>query len=73
MINYLRLSMRLALTLKANLYLLLFMGLIALFGTIHRSHYIILSNFYLYIQYFQQKIFNFNKISRSQIDLKFQN
>ena len=27
-------------------------------------------NFYLYLQYFQQNFFNFNKISRSQTDLK---
>ena len=40
-----------------------------LFGTIHGSHYTILANFYLYLQYLQQKIFNFNKISQSQIDL----
>ena len=30
---------------------------IALFGTIHRSHYIISANFYLYLQYFSQKNF----------------
>ena len=51
-----------------SLFLLLFMGPIALFGTIHKSHYTISVNFYLYLQYFQQKIFNFNKISESQID-----
>ena len=37
-----------------------------LFGTIHKSHYIILANFYFYLQYFQQKNFQFqqnNKIS----------
>ena len=42
------------------------MSLTALFGTIYESHYNILVNFYLYLQYFQQKIFNFNKISKSQ-------
>ena len=39
------------------------MGLTALFGTIHGSHYTISANFYLYLQYFQQKVFNFSKIS----------
>ena len=39
------------------------MGLTVLFGTIHESYYIISANFYLYLKYFQQKIFNFNKIS----------
>ena len=33
-------------------FLLLFMGLIALFGTIHESHYTISTYFYLYLQYF---------------------
>ena len=36
-----------------SLFLLLFMGPIVLFGTIHRSHCIISANFYLYLQYFQ--------------------
>ena len=40
-----------------------------LFGTIHESYYTILANFYFYLQYFQQKIFSFNKITRSQIDM----
>ena len=35
-----------------SLFLLLFMGPIALFGTIHRSHYTILANFKLYLLYF---------------------
>ena len=39
-----------------SLFLLLFMGPIALFGTIHEFHYTILVNFYLYLQYFQQKV-----------------
>ena len=39
------------------------------FGTIHESHYTILANYYLYLQYFQQKVFNFGKISKSQTDL----
>ena len=49
-----------------SLYLLLFMSLIALFGTIYEFHCTISTDLYLYLQYFQQKIFNFNKISRSQ-------
>ena len=36
-----------------SLFLLLFMSFITLFGTIHRSHCIISTNFYLYLQYFQ--------------------
>ena len=40
----------------------------ALFGIIHRSYSIISVNFYIYLQYFQQKIFSFNKISGSQTD-----
>jgi len=36
-----------------SLFLLLFMSLIVLFSTIYESHCTILSNFYLYIQYFQ--------------------
>ena len=44
------------------------MSFTALFGIIHESHGIISTNFYLYLQYFQQKNFNFNKISGSQID-----
>ena len=48
-----------------SLFLLLFMDHIALFGTIYGSHCFISANFYLYLQYFQQKIFCFSKISRS--------
>ena len=47
------------------------MSFIALFGTIYRSYCIISANFYIYLQYFQQKNFNFNKISKSQIDMYF--
>ena len=36
-----------------NLFLLLFMGLTALFDTIHGLHYTFLTNFYLYLQYFK--------------------
>ena len=39
-----------------------------IFATIHRSHCTISANFYLYLQYFQQKVFSFSKISRSQTD-----
>ena len=39
------------------------MGLIAPFDTIHESYCIISVNFYLYLQYFQQKKFNFRKIN----------
>jgi len=41
------------------------MGPTTLFDTIHGSHYTISANFYLNIQYFQQKIFSFSKISGS--------
>ena len=54
------------LILPFSLFLLLFMDLTALFGTIHISHYTVSTNIYLYLQYFQQKIFSFNKISGSQ-------
>ena len=40
----------------------------AFFGIIYGSHSTISTNFYLYRQYFQQKIFNFSKISGSQTD-----
>ena len=46
-------------------------GPTAFFSTIHRSHCTISSNFYIYLQYFQQKIFNFSKISGSQTDPKY--
>ena len=49
-----------------RLFLLLFMGLIALFGTIYGSYCTISANFYL--QYFQQKIFSFSKINGSQTE-----
>ena len=51
-----------------------------IFGNIHGfyytfwyyswSHYIISTNIYLYLQYVQQKVFSFSKISKSQIDPK---
>jgi len=46
------------------------MGPTALFDTIHWSYCTISVNFYIYLQYFQQKVFNFSKISKSQTDLK---
>ena len=49
-----------------NLFFLLFLSSTAFFGTIHESYYTISVNFYLYLQYFQQKNFSFNKISKSQ-------
>ena len=42
------------------------MDFTALFGTIHGFHCIISANFYLYLWYFQQKVFSFSKISESQ-------
>ena len=49
-------------------FFLLFMGPITFFGTIYRFHCTISTNFYLYLQYFQQKVFSFSKISGFQID-----
>ena len=46
-------------------------GPTALFGTIHGFHCTISANFYLYLQYFQQKIFNFSKINGSQTQILF--
>ena len=53
-----------------SLFLLLFTGPTALFDTIHKFYYTISANFYLYLQYFQQKKFSFRKISGSQMDPK---
>ena len=50
-----------------SLFLLLFTNSIVLFDIIHEFHYTISANFYLYLQYFQQKVFNFNKINGFQI------
>ena len=36
------------------------MGHITLFSTIHESYCNISANFYIYLQYFQQKIFSFS-------------
>ena len=70
-LSKLHLSVRLVKIIFASLFLLLFLGIIVFFGTIHESHYIILTNFYLYLQYFQQKVFSFSKISGHQSDLGF--
>ena len=43
----------------------------ALFGTIHESYFTISANFYLYLQYFQQIVFSFSKISEFQTDPKY--
>ena len=48
-----------------NLFLLLFIGFFVFFDIIYGFHYTILAKFYLYLRYFQPKIFNFNKISES--------
>ena len=56
------------LILLLSLFLLLFMSLTAPFGIIHGSHCTILVNFYFYLQYFQEKIFNFSKISGFQMN-----
>ena len=47
-----------------NLFLLLFMSPIALFGIIHESYCTISTNFYLYLQYFQKKCFQFQRNKR---------
>ena len=60
------LSVDLAKIIFANLFLLLFMDITALFGIIHESHYTISVNFYLYLQYFREKVFNF-KIGRAHV------
>ena len=41
-------------------------GPTALVGTIYESHCTVSANFYLYLPYFQQKVFSFSKISGSQ-------
>ena len=51
-------------------FLLLFMGLTALFNTIHEFHSTILANFHFYLQYFKKKKFSFNKINGSQTNSK---
>ena len=55
-----------------SLFLLLFMDLTTFFGIIHESHYTISANFYLYLQYFQRKVFSFSKISGFQMDTRYE-
>ena len=40
-------------------------------GTIYEFHCTISANFYLYLQYFQQKVFSFSKINGSQTHPKY--
>ena len=47
-----------------SLFLLLFIGSTTLFGIIHKSYYTISANFNLYLQYFQQKNFQFQQNKR---------
>ena len=56
-----------------SLFFLMFIDPTVLFDTIHRSYYTILVNFYIYLSYFQQKKFSFNKISKSQTLYEFEN
>ena len=44
---------------------------ITLFDTIHVFYCTISANFYFYLQYFQQKVLNFSKMSGSQTDLAY--
>ena len=53
-----------------SLFLLLFMGPTVLSDIIHESRFTISINFYLYLQYFQQKYFSFSKINGSQTNTK---
>ena len=50
-----------------SLFLLLFTNSIVLFDIIYEFYYTISADFYLYLQYFQQKVLNFNKINGLQI------
>ena len=59
-----------SLQLLFKLFILLFMGLIALFDTIHGFHRTVSVNFQFYLKYFQQKVLSFNQISCSQMDSK---
>ena len=63
-------SLKNQLILLFSIFLLLFINPTALFDTIHRLHCIISANFYFYLQYFQQKVFSFSKINKSQTDPK---
>jgi len=61
-------SLKNQLILLFNLFLLVFMSSTVFFNIIHRFYCTISTNFYFYLQYFQQKIFNFSKINGYQID-----
>ena len=50
-----------------SLFFLLFTNSIVLFDIIHKFYCTISTNFYLYLQYFQQKVLNFNKINGLQM------
>ena len=52
-----------------GLFLLTYFTIQLIFTTIYESHCTISMNFYLYLLYFQQKIFSFNKISEHFIIL----
>ena len=56
---------------SAYFYYYLWVSLHFLVLFIHESHCTILANFYLYLQYFQQKVFSFSKISGSQTNPKY--
>ena len=63
-------SLKNQLILLFNLFFLLFMNPTALFDTIYGFRCTISANFYLYLQYFQQKVFSFSKISGSQTKIR---
>ena len=50
---------------------LLFLSSTAFFGIIHESYYTISVNFYLYLQYFQQKNFSLIKLVNLKQTLKY--
>ena len=56
-----------------RLFLLLFTDFTTFFGIIYGFQCTISANFYLYLQYLQQKVFNFSKISGFQINPKYYN
>ena len=49
-------------------FLLTYFTIQLIFATIHGSHCTISTNIYLYLQYFQQKVFRFSKLSEFQTD-----
>ena len=54
----------------ARLFLSTYFIIQLIFATIHGFYCTISANFYIYLQYFQQKVFSFSKINRSQTDPK---